>query len=137
MKQEKLWACTVWASHLFLDGRFTRGAASIWPVESDGGKKERNILVCCLEFRLDQADGDSIRTLVSFLLLTLVAGDHVTDLLEDVCEASGARDLGVFLGCGQPPRAHRPRRLKGRELRQEHVWKQDTHGTRAHQNDFF
>lgn len=37
---EKMWACTVWRSHLFLDGRFTRGAASIWPAESDGEKRK-------------------------------------------------------------------------------------------------
>lgn len=41
-----MWACTVWRSHLFLDGRFTRGAASIWPAESDGGKRKTIVVIC-------------------------------------------------------------------------------------------
>ena len=45
---------------------------------------------------------------VSVCTQTFVAGDHVTDLLEDVREASGARDLRVLLGGRQPPRADRP-----------------------------
>ena len=49
--------------------------------------------------------------------LTLVAGDHVADLLEDVRQAGGARHLGRR----QPPRAHRARRLQCRELGQEDV----------------
>lgn len=56
--------------------------------------------------------------------LTLVAGDHVTNLLEDVCKASSACDFGVFLSSSESPCANRPRRLQGRELRQEHIWKQ-------------
>ena len=53
--------------------------------------------------------------------LTLVAGDHVADLLEDVRQAGGARHLRVLLGRRQPPRAHRARRLQCRELGQEDV----------------
>lgn len=109
---EKMWACTVWRSHLFLDGRFTRGAASIWPAESDGGKR-KNIVVICVACRRSSdksfelnASSDQQSLIGEFLSLTLVAGDHVTDLLEDVREAGGARDLGVLLGGGEPPRAH-------------------------------
>ena len=67
--------------------------------------------------------------------LTLVAGDHVTDLFEDVCEASGARDFGVFLGSGESPRSNRPWRLQSWVLRQEHIWKPGMN--RAHQAFFY
>lgn len=71
-----------------------------------------------------------MRTSNRLLTLTLVAGDHVTDLLKDVCQAGSARDFCVFLSGGQSPCAHRPRRLQRRELRQEHVWK-TRHGHRG------
>lgn len=59
-------------------------------------------------------------------MLTLIAGDHITDLLEDVCKASSACDFCVFLGRSESPRSHWPRCLQGRELCQEHIWEEDT-----------
>lgn len=55
--------------------------------------------------------------------LTFVAGDHVTNLFEDVCEASSARDFCIFLCSSESPCANWPWRLQRRELRQEYIWK--------------
>lgn len=40
---DKMRVCTFAHSHLFLDGRFTSGAASVWPAESD--VRQRNSML--------------------------------------------------------------------------------------------
>lgn len=44
---------------------------------------------------------------------TLVAGDHVPNLLEDVSQACSPCNFGVLLSCSQSARADRARSLQG------------------------
>lgn len=60
---------------------------------------------------------------MNLYLFTLVACDHVTYLLEDMCQTCSACNFCILLSCRKSACAHRAWRLQRWELSQKYIWK--------------